>query len=53
MSRDQMIMALEEYWYKFYADNPEEPEGDIPCALQYYRELPLWELKEEYNSKCM
>ena len=52
MHRNQMIIAIEEAWYKFYADNPGEPEGDVPAAVQYYRTIPMAELVEEYERMC-
>jgi hypothetical protein len=50
MNRYAIISALEDYWYKFYKDNPNEPMGDIPSALAWYRSLPMEQLLWEYNT---
>lgn len=50
MNRYAIISDLEDYWYKFYKDNPDEPMGDIPAAIAWYRSLPTEQLLQEYNS---
>lgn len=50
MNRYAIISALEDYWYKFYKDNPDEPMGDIPAAIHYYHSLSTAQLLQEYNT---
>ncbi len=50
MNRFAIIARLEEYWYNFYLQNPDEPMGDIPAAVHYYNSLSDSELLQEYNT---
>ncbi len=52
MNRFAIIARLEEYWYTFYKNNPDEPMGDIPDAVQYYWGLSDSALLQEYNELC-
>ncbi len=50
MNRHAIIATLEEYWYTFYKQNPDEPMGDIPAAVHYYHSLSDAALLQEYNT---
>ncbi len=50
MNRFAIIARLEEYWYNFYKQNPDEPMGDIPAAVEYYWTLSDEMLLQEYNT---
>jgi hypothetical protein len=50
MTREEMIYALENYWYDFYKKNPDEPMGDIHAAVHWYHSLSDQHLLWEYNN---
>ncbi len=50
MDRHAIIARLEQYWYDFYKNNPDEPMGDIPSAISWYWSIPMEHLLQEYNT---
>ncbi len=49
MTKEQMIWALEDYWYKQQEQNPEELM-DIPTAVGFYHAQSYAYVQREYSA---